>query len=173
MPRYVAFLRGVSPLNAKMPELKRCFEAAGFSDVRTVLSSGNVVFSARNAGNRVLERRAEKAMQDGIGKSFSTIVRPAEQLQALVESNPFAEFKLPTDAKCVITFLRQSAESHATLALPMERDGASILKVAGAEVFTAYLPSDKGPTFMSLIERTFGKDVTTRTLETVRKCAWA
>jgi uncharacterized protein (DUF1697 family) len=173
MPRYVAFLRGVSPLNAKMPELKRCFESAGFSDVRTLLSSGNVVFSARNAGNRVLERRAEKAMQDGIGKTFGTIVRPSEQLQALVESDPFAEYKLPADAKCVVTFLRQPAESHATLALPIERDGASILKIAGTEVFTAYLPSDKGPTFMSLIERTFGKDLTTRTLDTVRKCAWA
>lgn len=173
MPRYVAFLRGVSPLNAKMPELKRCFEAAGFSDVRTLLSSGNVVFSARTAGTRVLERRAEKAMQDGIGKTFGTIVRSAAQLQALVESNPFDEFKLPSDAKSVITFLRQPAESHATLTLPIERDGATILKIAGAEVFTAYLPSDKGPTFMSLIERTFGKDLTTRTLDTVRKCAWA
>jgi len=46
MQRYVAFLRGVSPMNCKMPELKRCFEAAGFADVRTLLSSGNVAFSA-------------------------------------------------------------------------------------------------------------------------------
>ena len=41
--RYVAFLRGVSPMNARMPELKACFEAAGFSGVRTLLSSGNMV----------------------------------------------------------------------------------------------------------------------------------
>jgi hypothetical protein len=32
--RYAAFLRGGSPKNAKMPELKRCFEAAGFKDVK-------------------------------------------------------------------------------------------------------------------------------------------
>ena len=37
MPRFVAFLRGVSPLNAKMPELKLCFERAGFTNVRTIL----------------------------------------------------------------------------------------------------------------------------------------
>jgi uncharacterized protein (DUF1697 family) len=47
MPRYVAFLRGVSPMNAKMAELKRCFEGAGYTDVKTVLSSGNVVFDVR------------------------------------------------------------------------------------------------------------------------------
>src|SRR5258707_3906639 len=48
VPRYAAFLRGVMPTNAKMPDLKRAFEAAGFTDVRTVLASGNVVFSARS-----------------------------------------------------------------------------------------------------------------------------
>jgi uncharacterized protein (DUF1697 family) len=47
MPRYVAFLRGVSPMNASMPALKRCFEATGFTDVRTLLSSGNVAFYVR------------------------------------------------------------------------------------------------------------------------------
>ena len=37
MPTYAAFLRGVSPLNAKMPELQKCFESAGFENVKTVL----------------------------------------------------------------------------------------------------------------------------------------
>ena len=46
MPRYAAFLRGVTPMNAAMPELKRAFEDAGFTDVVTVLSSGTVVFTA-------------------------------------------------------------------------------------------------------------------------------
>ena len=40
MKRYAAFLRGVSPMNAKMPELKKAFEAAGFTDVRTVRAGG-------------------------------------------------------------------------------------------------------------------------------------
>src|SRR5690349_4890963 len=44
MPRYAAFLRGVMPMNAKMPDLKRAFERAGFTDVKTILGSGNVVF---------------------------------------------------------------------------------------------------------------------------------
>jgi len=59
MPRYVAFLRGVSPMNAKMPQLKRCFEGAGFTNVKTVLASGNVVFDARTATDAALQRRAE------------------------------------------------------------------------------------------------------------------
>jgi uncharacterized protein (DUF1697 family) len=171
MPRFVAFLRGVSPMNAKMPALKACFEAAGFHAVRTLLSSGNVVFNARSTSLAALERRAERAMQSELGRSFVTFVRPADYLQRLVESEPFASYKLPASAKEVITFLRNRAETE--LKLPIARDGASILQCTGAEVLCAYVPGPKGPVFMHQLERTFGKDITTRTLETVRKCAWA
>ena len=158
-------------MNAKMPELKNCFEAEGFTDVRTLLSSGNVVFNARSSSVATLERRAEKAMQSELGRSFATIVRSAEYLQNLVQSEPFAKFNLPPTAKRVITFLRGPGEPK--LRLPIEQDGASILAFTGSEVLAAYVPSPKGPVFMSLLERTFGTNITTRTLDTVRKCAWA
>jgi len=158
-------------MNAKMPALKSCFEAAGFSDVRTLLSSGNVVFNARSSSPATLERRAEKAMQSELGRNFDTIVRSADYLQNFIESNPFAEFSLPPTAKRVVTFLHSPAEPK--LELPIERDGASILKFTGSEVLAAYVPGPRGPVFMSLLERTFGTNITTRTLDTVRKCAWA
>lgn len=169
MPRYVAFLRGVSPVNAKMPELKRCFEEAGFGNVRTILSSGNVVFDARSASETSLERRAESSMQAALGRSFYTIVRPTDALRGLLESDPYAAFKLPPDAKRIVSFLRQP--KRARLKLPIESDGARVLSVIGREVFTAYVRSEKGPVFMTLIEKAFGTDVTTRTWDTVRKCA--
>src|SRR4051812_30302398 len=120
MPRYVAFLRGVSPVNAKMPELARCFEAAGFTEVRTVLSSGNVVFDSRAAKSEALERRAEQAMESALGKTFRTSVRTVAYLKSLLASQPFAEFALPPQVKCVITFLRRPAQAE--VALPVERD---------------------------------------------------
>ena len=169
MVRYVAFLRAVSPMNAKMPELKKCFEAAGFSDVRTVLSSGNVVFSSRAASEAALERRAEAAMKKRLGKPFYTIVRSSEALNALLKTDPFARFRLPKNAKCIVTFVRKPYP--AKLKLPIELHGARILAMRGGEIFTSYVPSPRGPVFMTLIDRTFGKNVTTRTWDTVRKCA--
>ncbi|MBI5066815.1 MAG: DUF1697 domain-containing protein [Deltaproteobacteria bacterium] len=167
--RYAAFLRGVSPSNAKMPELARAFEAAGFGEVRTVLSSGNVLFSARAAGEEALARRAEEAMEARLGKRFATIVRPVEALRALLTSDPWAAHRLPPGAKRVVTFLRR--KPPAGLRLPVEEDGARLLAVDGLTAFGAYLPSPRGPVFMVLIERTFGKDVTTRTWDTVGKVA--
>ncbi len=171
MTRYVAFLRGVSPLNAKMPALKRSFESAGFTQVKTILSSGNVAFDARSSAPDTLERKALAAMQAELGRSFGTIVRAASHLQALIDADPFAEFALPSTAKPVVTFLRRPIA--ADFALPIERDGVRILRAIGAEVFTVYEPHPKGPVFMNLLERTFGTDITTRTFETVKKCARA
>ena len=171
MPRYVAFLRGVGPMNAKMPELKRCFESAGFADVKTLLSSGNVVFSARAAPEAALERKAEAAMAKRIGRAFYTIVRPTSVLRRMLEADPYAAFRLPANAKRVVTFLRKAPKTK--LPLPREVDGARILGINGREIFTAYVPSPRGPVFMALIEKTFGKDVTTRTWDTVKKCAAA
>ena len=167
--RYAALLRGVSPMNAKMPELKKCFEAAGFTDVATVLSSGNVVFSARPSSEDALERKAEATMKQGLGRTFRTIVRSIDDLSAIVDADPYAGFRLSPDSKRVVTFLGRDAKSTRSLSLPIELDGARILCLKGDEVFTAYVRSPKGPVFMTLIEKTFGQDVTTRTWDTIKK----
>lgn len=171
MPRYAAFLRGVMPTNAKMPELKQAFEAAGFTEVRTVLSSGNVVFDARRAAESTIQQRAEAAMRARLGQAFLTIVRPMDALRELLATDPYREFRVAPSAKRIVTFLRD--EPSATVALPVEQDGARLLAVSGRELFSAYLPTPKGPVFMVLIERTFGKDLTTRTWDTVAKVARA
>jgi uncharacterized protein (DUF1697 family) len=169
MRRYAAFLRGVSPMNAKMPALKAAFEAAGFEDVKTLLSSGNVVFSAPAASAARLQRQAEAAMLERLGQAFLTIVRPLDTLREIVASDPYQPFRLSPTAKRIVTFLRQSPETR--LALPIERDGARILLMRGSEIYSAYVPGPKGPVFMTLIEKTFGKEQTTRTWDTVAKVA--
>ena len=171
MLRYVAFLRGVSPMNAKMPELKRCFEACGFTEVRTLLSSGNVVFNARAASEAALQRKAEAAMAKHLGRAFYTIVRSTTDLEKIIDADPYAVFRLPANAKRVVTFLREPKQPK--LALPIEVDGARILAMHGREIYSAYLPSPRGPVFMTLIEKNFGSDVTTRTWDTIRKCVVA
>lgn len=173
MPRYVALLRGVSPMNCKMPELQRSLEAAGFTDVKTLLSSGNVAFStARPASGATLRKRLEAAMEAGMGKSFETHVRASQHLQRLIEADPFAAFKLPAGAKRVVTFLREPLEAS-PVELPRTHGEACIWGLDGAEVFCSYVPEAKGPVFMQLLEKTFGKDITTRTWDTVAKCAKA
>jgi len=169
MKRYAAFLRGVSPMNCKMAELKSAFERAGFEDVKTLLSSGNVLFGAKATSVATIERACEAATGKYLGRRFDTIVRPVDELRALLEADPYKAFKLKPGSKRVVTFLRSSPK--AKLKLPIELHDARILCVQGNEAFSAYAPGPQGPVFMTLIEKTFGKDVTTRTWQTVEKCA--
>jgi uncharacterized protein (DUF1697 family) len=156
-------------MNAKMPELKKCFEAAGFTDVKTLLSSGNVVFRAPAAPPASIERKVEAAMKETLGREFLTIVRSLDALRAILDSDPYAAFRLPPASKRVVTFLR--AKPKLKVALPVASDGARILCVKGSEAFSAYVPGPRGPVFMTLIEKTFGVEVTTRTWDTVKKAA--
>lgn len=171
MPRYVALLRGVSPLNAKMPELKACFESAGFSNVRTVLSSGNVAFDSTLTDQPAIEAVAEDAMKRRLARTFYTVVRSTDELQRLLAFDPYAAHGIPAEAKRMVSFFREPPRPR--VALPLAQDFASVFHLHGREAFTAYLPVDKGPVFMTLIEKAFGANVTTRTLDTVAKCARA
>ena len=158
-------------MNAKMPDLKRCFESAGFTEVKTVLSSGNVVFNSPLRSLAEIERKAEAAMTKHLKRTFYTIVRSVDALHTMIDDDPHGRFDLTADAKRVVTFLRKPRQPAQPL--PIELDSAQILAMDGCEIFSAYRPSPRGPVFMTLIEKTFGSDVTTRTWDTVKKCAKA
>lgn len=155
-------------MNAKMPVLKQAFESAGFTGVKTVISSGNVVFDHPGAPVDELESQAEAAMTAIMGKCFGTYVRPVEHLRRLLERAPFDPYPLPPEAKRLVGFLKRPQEG--ALELPIHRDGASILELDGVEVLCAYVPNPQGVLFMPLLEKTFTKQITTRTVDTVRKC---
>lgn len=167
--RYVAFLRGVSPLNAKMPALKRAFELAGFEDVKTLLTSGNVVFNARGGTEKSIARKAEAAMVTHLGSSFVTFVRSVDSLRLLLQTSPYAAHRPKPRWKRVVTFLHE-APQHAP-ALPLELPGIRILGIEGREVFSDYAAETRGPALMQLLQKTFGKAITTRTWQTVEKAA--
>ena len=142
MPRYVAFLRGVSPTNLKMADFKRCLETAGYNNVKTVLSSGNAAFDSSSKSAAVIERQIEAAFTKQLRRSFYTIVRSVEELQGLIESDPYSQFALPSNAKRVVTFARKLPGLKSRL--PIERDGAQVLAVRDREAFSAYVPGRKG-----------------------------
>jgi uncharacterized protein (DUF1697 family) len=108
-------------------------------------------------------------MAKHLGRSFFTIVREIDDLRAMLETDPYSSFRLKPGSKRVVTFLR--AKPKTSIALPRDLGDARILCMRKTEVFTAYVRGAKAPEFMVLIEKTFGKDVTTRTWETIQKVA--
>lgn len=154
------------PTNCDMKELAAAFEAAGVTDVLTVLGSGNVVFTSDERDLDTLTRRLERAMQARLGRVFTPFVRTLDALEALVAADPFAAFDVPDGDKRDVTFLR----APSSVRPPPPRAGAAVLGVRGAEVFSHHTPRHPdGPVFMKLLAEAFGDEITTRTWDTVKK----
>lgn len=116
-----------------------------------------------------MTKTIESGMAKYLPRAFPVILRTTDHLLKLLKSDPYADFRVAPEAKRVVTFLSQSRKE--ALRLPFESDDVRILAIQGDEVFTAYIPNERGPIFMTLIEKQFGKHVTTRTWDTVKKCA--
>jgi uncharacterized protein (DUF1697 family) len=164
---YAVFLRGVSPMNAKMPALREALEGAGFETVKTVLASGNVTFVARSMSARTLQGKVDAAMETGLKRQCLAILRPLEHLRALIDADPYGALGVPAKAKQIVTFLNEAPVKK--ISLPIERQEARIYAINGLDVFSAYVPQPGNPVFMTLLEQTFGRDITTRTWDTVKK----
>ncbi len=92
MGTYVAFLRGINlgPTNKiSMPALRELATDLGYTDVRTYINSGNLIFSSTKTA-ATLEREISAAIKATIGHSIDVAVRTPAQLKKIV-----AEQSLP------------------------------------------------------------------------------
>jgi uncharacterized protein (DUF1697 family) len=89
----VALLRGVNNVGARrvaMADLRALFEGLGFRDVRTLLNSGNVVFSATKGPRGDIPARIEKALASKLGLSATVTVLSGRGVAAVVRKNPLS-----------------------------------------------------------------------------------
>src|SRR3569832_1383851 len=93
MHKFVALLRAVNVGGtAKAPSaaLKAAAEGIGLEEVKPVLQTGNLVFSA-DAKPEALETRLATAFLDALGLKTEVMVRTAAEWSAMVAANPFPD----------------------------------------------------------------------------------
>jgi uncharacterized protein (DUF1697 family) len=117
--RYVALIRGINVGRAKrvsMADLKALFEGLGYREVRTLLNSGNVVFSAPGSARRTAAAKIEKAFVARVGFAARVFVLGADEIAAALDENPFG--KSATDpSRLMVTLIAESADRAALKAL--------------------------------------------------------
>lgn len=91
MTRYVALLRGINVggINIKMADLRQVFTDLRFEDVRTVLASGNVLFSSDSTDVAGLKSTIETALRKAFGYEAWVFVLDTATLAGIVEAYPF------------------------------------------------------------------------------------
>ena len=91
MPRFVVLLRGVNVGKANripMEEFRRLLQDLEFSQVSTLLNSGNAVFSCAGRSPGEHARAIEAALHEGPGLSVQVVVKSSSEFDAAVAGNP-------------------------------------------------------------------------------------
>lgn len=171
---YAALLRGIAPSGANMTndKLRGVFERLGFTDVASVLASGNIVFRSAEADVRMLEQRIEEALAADLGLASRTIIRSHPELRALMDSDPFPGLTHGRGTYLTATFLKDAATSLKVIPDQPDPRTQVVRYDSVARVVLAITDnSDPGKTsgFMSWLERYSGQDITTRSWLSVQR----
>lgn len=166
---HVALLRGINVGKAKrvgMAELRALFEALGYRDIRTLLNSGNVVFSAPARGDP--SARMEQAFAKKFGFSSRFTVLTAAEIATVVRENPLGGVA-EDPSRYQVTVLANPRDRAKLLPLARQRWAPDAFAV-GKRV--AYLWCPDGIIDSLLAEAVFkllGDAATTRNWATISK----
>jgi len=150
--KYVAFLRGVNVGgNTKVPmdDLKKAFSSLGFTDVATILNSGNVIFTSSESDVQTLSKTIEEALEKKFGFVPAVILRTENQIHDLIAKDPFKNVKITVQTRLYISFTDT-------------QDVESVI-----EITTTKNTTD----LMKDVEKKYGKRLTTRNWNTIVKIA--
>ncbi|GAB4399136.1 MAG: DUF1697 domain-containing protein [Microscillaceae bacterium] len=157
-----------------MGALKEAMTALGFTNVHTILNTGNVVFSSEIAEDDALSTLLETQLQKVFGFSIPVLLRTEEEITALAKDNPFREVVMHPALRCYVSFLKN--EVPAGLATPWESPDQTfrILSIREKAIFSVLdLSLNPSPKGMDALEKMFGKDITTRNWNTLLRIdAW-
>ncbi len=169
--RQAALLRGVNVGPGKrvaMADLRALVEGLGYAEVRTLLNSGNVVYTAPGVTPAAAARRIEEALRARLGVSARVVALTAEELAVAVAGNPLAE--IAGNPSRLLLAVPADPAARARLEPLLEQDWAPEALALGARV--AYLWCPDGVVASRLNEavgRLLGDAVTSRNWTTMTK----
>jgi uncharacterized protein (DUF1697 family) len=120
---YIAFLRGINVGRAKriaMADLRALVEGLGYTGVRSLLNSGNLVFRAEGATAQEAAGAIEEALVLRLRVAARVFVLGREELGAIIDGNPLLD--VATDHARLIVFLLGAAAQRDKLAALDSRD---------------------------------------------------
>lgn len=169
---FVAFLRGINVGgNHKVPmaELKTCFVNLGFTDIFTLLNSGNIVFKARPKAVEFLEEQLESFLSNHYNFQIPVLIRTEEQMIKMLDAKPFEAITSSKDIQQYVTFTKEITNK---IELPhiSEDQSFQILYIEDNAIFSTVDSSiTQSKVAMLFLEKNFGKTCTTRNWNTLIK----
>ena len=168
MTRYAALLRGVNVggVNMTMADLADVIRGLGYDDVKTVLASGNVLFTTPDAA-AASKDKLESALRERFGYEAWVHVLTVDAIQKIIDAYPYPR---SADRHAYVVFVLNPEVGDELLAVPL--DPKVEQAVAGDGV--VYWTVPKGVTLDSAMGKAQSASkhkpwLTTRNLNTLEK----
>ncbi|WP_375435761.1 DUF1697 domain-containing protein [uncultured Hymenobacter sp.] len=172
MTTYIAFLRGINVGGHRvtMDVLRRLFTELGLSNVRTYIQSGNVFFETEEQNRAQLTARIEQHLQQTLGYRVSVFLRSVAELEQLLTLNPFGHLAVTNDMRLCVMFLAEPAPVGLELPLFSPKADMEIVSLTDQEAFVVwYIIEGRPPASMTFLDKTLGRQTTTRFFHTAAK----
>lgn len=109
---YISLLRGINVSGQKkilMTDLKSLYESLGFTNVRTYIQSGNVIFDSNDRfTNKTISKKIERKIIDKYGFEVSVFVKATKEFEAVNALYPFSEIYDLNPKKTFVTLLNET-----------------------------------------------------------------
>ena len=169
--RQVALIRGINVGRAKrvaMADLRALVEDLGYHDVRSLLNSGNVVFTAPRTAPGVAAARIEESLATKLGVSARITVLTAAELAAAVTENPLLEVA-SNHSRLLVAVLRTAADRSKLEPLLKQDWGTEALAVGQRVAYMWCADGILASRLAEAVGRALGDAVTSRNWATVLK----
>ncbi len=153
-----------------MAELRSALEDAGFTDVATVLQSGNLIVTLPGVEDpEMVGQSVASVISTSFNVDVPCVVRSAQELTAIERLDPLSNVATD-DSKYLVTFLSQRPAAAAVKELERTDFAPEVVRVTGREVYVWAPDGVKGLTCSySALEKRFGCHATARNWNTVKK----
>jgi uncharacterized protein (DUF1697 family) len=173
MPTYIAFLRGINVgghNKIAMADLRDLVGSLGFTGAKTLLQSGNLVFTGPRKSDKELESLLERETAKRLGVTADYIIRSTAELEAVVAENPFPKEAQNDPSHLVVMFLKSTVTAKDVKALGELIKGPEVVRGEGRYFYIVY-PAGIGTSKFTaaLIEKKLGTRGTARNWNTVGK----
>ncbi|MDY7232809.1 DUF1697 domain-containing protein [Hyalangium rubrum] len=152
MARYVALLRGINVGgNKKVPmaRLRQLLEGLGYTDVATLLQSGNAVFTSKKKAPAQLARQIEAAITEEFGFQVSVLVRTRDELAAAIQANPLPGAE-EAPSRFLVTFLSDVPDPKRLEKIDPAAYLPDEFRVVGREIYARF-PNGIGESKLAIV----------------------
>jgi uncharacterized protein (DUF1697 family) len=152
-----------------MVAIKQALEEIGFSEVRTYLNSGNVIFSAAASDEAKIATRIEKAVEQRTGLAIKVLVLSRASLKRVVAAIPLGWVD-DKQMRCYVLLLWKAADDRKILGkIPSNPEIEDLIYMPGAVIWRIDRKNLGRSKFTRMVGTPLYRQITIRSANTVRK----